>query len=71
MVFNVDQASYIGELSQSAGLRVVIHDTHRMPYPEDEGILVSPGSLTYLGVTMVIINNNNINNLINLNNYYI
>jgi len=38
LTFNVDQDEYIGELAESAGLRVVVHDQKRMPFPEDEGM---------------------------------
>ncbi|ESO09379.1 hypothetical protein HELRODRAFT_168360 [Helobdella robusta] len=53
ITFNVDQNEYIGKISQSAGLRVVVHDPKRMPYPEDEGILVSPNTLTHIGVNAI------------------
>ncbi|ESO09380.1 hypothetical protein HELRODRAFT_168361 [Helobdella robusta] len=53
VMFNVEQENYIGEISQSAGLRVVVHDPKRMPFPEDEGILVPPNALTHIGVTMI------------------
>ncbi|ESO09382.1 hypothetical protein HELRODRAFT_168363 [Helobdella robusta] len=53
ILFNVEQKEYVGQMSQSAGLRVVVHDPARMPFPEDEGILVAPNALTHIAVTMV------------------
>ncbi|ESO09378.1 hypothetical protein HELRODRAFT_168359 [Helobdella robusta] len=41
---------YIEEITESSGLRVVIHDPKRMSFPEDEGIFVSPYALTHIGV---------------------
>ncbi|ESO09386.1 hypothetical protein HELRODRAFT_168367 [Helobdella robusta] len=52
ILFYLAQDEYVGQLAQSAGLRVVVHDPKRMPFPEDEGILVAANSLTHIGVTM-------------------
>ncbi|ESO09377.1 hypothetical protein HELRODRAFT_168358 [Helobdella robusta] len=35
ITFNVQQEEYIDEISQTAGLVVVVHDPKRMPFPED------------------------------------
>ncbi len=53
LIFNIDQDEYVGELAESAGVRVVLHPRHRMPFPEDEGLSISPGELTYVGVKLV------------------
>ncbi|ESO09372.1 hypothetical protein HELRODRAFT_168352 [Helobdella robusta] len=53
ITFNVEEDEYIGETSESAGLRVVVHDPRKMPFPEDEGVLVAPRTLTHIGVRMV------------------
>ena len=53
MVFNVDQAQYIGDLTESAGMKVLVHNANHMPFPEDQGVTVAPGELTSIGVTMV------------------
>ncbi|ESO09384.1 hypothetical protein HELRODRAFT_168365 [Helobdella robusta] len=52
ITFNVEQNDYVGEVAQSAGLRVVVHDPKRMPFPEDESIFVSPWTVTQIGLTM-------------------
>ena len=53
LMFNLEQKDYIGELTESAGLRLVVHDPRRMAFPEDEGILVAPNTLTNIGISMV------------------
>ena len=55
MTLDIDQDDYIGDLAEAAGVRVVVHPQRSMPFPEDEGISVSPGELTYIGLTQVII----------------
>ncbi|ESO09376.1 hypothetical protein HELRODRAFT_168357 [Helobdella robusta] len=52
IIFNVEQDEYIGEVTQYAGLRVVVHDPKKMPFPDDEGILVPPNALTHIGVQL-------------------
>ncbi len=53
MIFDIDQSDYIGALAEAAGVRVVVHPQRSMPFPEDEGISVSPGEMTYVGITQV------------------
>lgn len=53
LVLNVEQDDYIGDLAESAGVRIVVHSQDKMPFPEDEGVSVSPGQLTSLGLSMV------------------
>ncbi len=53
MIFDIDQSDYIGDLAEAAGVRVVVHPQRSMPFPEDEGISVSPGEMTYVGITQV------------------
>ena len=36
------------------GLRMVIHQPERMPFPEDEGISIAPGHSTSVGMREVI-----------------
>ncbi|ESO09375.1 hypothetical protein HELRODRAFT_168356 [Helobdella robusta] len=52
ITFNVEQNEYI-ETSETAGLRVLIHDPQRMPFPEDEGFLVATNALTHVAVEVV------------------
>ncbi|PIK55521.1 putative degenerin mec-10-like [Apostichopus japonicus] len=44
---------YIPAIQQAAGLRLSIHDQKTMPFPEDNGISVSPGTETSVGVRAV------------------
>ena len=53
MVFNTDQDEYVGDLTEGAGIRVVVHNQTDMPFPEDKSIAVSPGTLTYIGASLV------------------
>ncbi len=53
VTFNIDQDEYSKDLAQMAGVRVVVHPQERMPFPEDEGLSVPPGTITYVGVRMV------------------
>ncbi|KAK7491317.1 hypothetical protein BaRGS_00017418 [Batillaria attramentaria] len=41
--------------SQTVGFKVVVHPQTDMPFPEDEGILISPGTATDIAVTQEII----------------
>ncbi|XP_043925856.1 amiloride-sensitive sodium channel subunit gamma-like [Protopterus annectens] len=49
----IEQVEYIKELSSTAGLRMVIHDQHRMPFPEDEGVNISPGMESDIGMVKI------------------
>ena len=53
MVFNTDQSEYVGVLTEGAGIRVVVHNQTEFPFPEDDSIAVSPGTLTYIGASLV------------------
>lgn len=53
LVINIDQDSYVPDIGDSAGIRVVIHPQRRMPFPEDEGLTVSPGHHTSIAVRQV------------------
>jgi len=52
-VFNTDQSEYVGVLTEGAGIRVVVHNQTEFPFPEDDSIAVSPGTLTYIGASLV------------------
>ena len=41
------------ESGDTAGIRLVVHSQARMPFPEDEGITVSPGHSTSIGMRKV------------------
>ncbi len=51
----IEQDEYIAELSDAAGVRVVIHNQTQMPFPEDEGFTISPGSQANMGLERVSI----------------
>jgi len=53
VTFNTDQDEYVGDLTDGAGIRVVVHNQTDMPFPEDESVAVSPGTLTYIGASLV------------------
>ena len=44
----------MSELTESAGLRVLVHPQTSMPFPLDEGMSVSAGELTYYAVRKVV-----------------
>ena len=49
----VEQIEYIKSVSDSAGLRLAVHDQRSMPFPEDEGVSLGPGTKTFVGVKRV------------------
>ena len=51
----LEQEEYIAELTEGAGMRVTIHANDRMPFPEDDGLLVAPGSQTFMALRVVIL----------------
>ena len=53
----VEQEEYIRELSNAAGIRILVHNDTRMPFPEDEGFSVAPGVKTSIGIKLVCIHN--------------
>ena len=53
LTLDINQDDYIGYMAHSAGVSVVIHPQGIMPFPEDEGISISPGELTHVSLTQV------------------
>ncbi|KAK6179325.1 hypothetical protein SNE40_011713 [Patella caerulea] len=49
----LEQNEYIPALSPEAGVKVVVHPRNTMPFPVDEGISVSPGYATSIGLNAV------------------
>ena len=47
------QDEYIEQAGDTAGVRLVVHPPSRMPFPEDEGVSVSPGQITAVGLKQV------------------
>ncbi|KAI0240785.1 hypothetical protein LSAT2_008410 [Lamellibrachia satsuma] len=46
----VEQFEYLESLSDAAGVRLVVHNQTSMPFPEDDGISISPGTKTFVGL---------------------
>ena len=53
MTLFVEQVEYITSVSDSAGFRLVVHDQRSMPFPEDGGVSLGPGTKTFVGVKRV------------------
>ena len=53
LTVNINQSEYINSLIGPSGARVVIHDQHVMPFPNDMGILANPGQVLSVGVRKV------------------
>jgi len=53
LILNVNQDEYISEGDDAAGMRLVIHQAQRMPFPEDEGLAINPGQTTSIGLRRV------------------
>ena len=53
MELYIEQHEYIKGLADSAGLRVLVHNQTYMPFPEDDGISIAPGTKTSIGVNKV------------------
>jgi len=53
MTIDIQQHEYLKQTGDIAGAIVVIHPQNQMPFPEDDGILVSPGHATSIGITQV------------------
>ena len=54
---NAQQAEYMDGITTTAGFKVVIHDPKVMPFPEDQGISISPGFESSVGIRVVSISN--------------
>ena len=57
MTLNINQNEYVTETGDIAGAVVVIRPQNEMPFPEDDGIIVSPGHATSIAITQVNENN--------------
>jgi uncharacterized HAD superfamily protein len=49
----IEQHQYIRELSEEAGVKVVIVNSKQHPFPFQEGIAVSPGAATGIALRKV------------------
>ena len=52
MLLTVEEDEYMPQV-QSLGLKMVVHPQTAMPFPETEGLLLTPGFLTHVGITKV------------------
>ena len=59
---NIEQHEYIGQLTQEAGMRVLISKQGEFPSPLEKGFSISPGYSTSVGMRQVF------NYLINIEN---
>ena len=50
MTINIDQADYVADAGDTAGIRVLVHNGNQMPFPEDDGLIVSSGHSTSVGL---------------------
>ena len=55
MTMNIQQDEYVPAAGDTAGVVVVILPQNQMPFPEDSGIIVSPGHATSIGITQVCV----------------
>jgi len=53
MTMNIQQDEYVTEAGDTAGVVVLIQPQNQMPFPEDDGTLVSPGFATSIAVVQV------------------
>ena len=57
MTINVQQYEYVTQAGDTAGIVVGILPQYQMPFPEDDGTLVSPGHATSIGIVQVCTGN--------------
>ncbi|XP_048876279.1 amiloride-sensitive sodium channel subunit gamma-like [Brienomyrus brachyistius] len=49
----IQQTEYVRDITHSAGIRLLVHDQHATPFPEDEGVNIPPGTETDIGITRI------------------
>ena len=52
MIFNVEQSEYVPDFTTVAGVRVLVHDQKRTPFPEEDGVDIPLGFSTSIGLRM-------------------
>ncbi len=50
----VEQHEYMAMLTDAAGIRLMIHNQSVMPFPEDLGLSIRPGTKTFVGMKRVM-----------------
>jgi len=53
LTVSIGQNDYVKEAGDTAGLRLIVHPAERLPMPEDEGLTISPGHTTSIGLRKV------------------
>ena len=53
LIVNIQQNQYTSDIGNTAGLVVLALQQNLMPFPEDHGILVSPGYETEVALSLV------------------
>ena len=53
MELNIEQSEYVGSFTEEAGIRVAISNSGEMPFPLEQGLSVSPGFATSIGLRKV------------------
>ena len=53
MTVNVQQYEYVRQAGDTAGIIAVILPQYQMPFPEDDGTMISPGHATSIGIIQV------------------
>ena len=53
MLLNINQAEYTKEMGDTAGMVMLILTQNQMPFPEDDGIILSPGHSTSISLSQV------------------
>lgn len=50
----VEHEEYLRTLTDTAGIVLVVHESDKMPLPEDDGIQISTGFNTAVGIKQVL-----------------
>lgn len=50
---DIEQHEYLEATGDTAGVVVVIRSQNQMPFPEDDGVIVSPGHATSIAISQV------------------
>ena len=54
MTINVQQYEYVKQAGDTAGIIIGILPQYQMPFPEDDGVMISPGHATSIGIVQVL-----------------
>ncbi|KAK7503195.1 hypothetical protein BaRGS_00005460, partial [Batillaria attramentaria] len=51
LVLDTQSEEYLGT-SDTLGFKIVVHEQNDMPFPGDEGVVVAPGTATYIAISL-------------------